>query len=73
MDKNPDRTSKIAASIGGFLIMVGMILLGIFALALFKIIDPELLVDGNFATMFMLILTILGVFDLISGIILSLR
>lgn len=73
MHKNQSRTVRIAVVIGGFLIMVGMILVGIFFLALFRILDPDFLISEDFARVFMLALVILGVLDLVSALTLSLR
>lgn len=73
MHKNQSRTARIAVVIGGFLIMVGMILVGISFLALFRILDPDLLISQDFAKVFMLVLVILGVLDLVSALTLSLR
>jgi len=67
---NQPRLSRIAAAIGGFLIMVGVILLGIFALALFKIIDVSAFVDTQSTAILMLVLLIIGVLDVVSAILL---
>lgn len=73
MHENPTKTSKIAVIIGGFLIIVGAVMLGIFALALFRILSPDLLANEDFATVFMSVLAVLGILDLISGLVLLLR
>jgi len=64
------RLSRVGAAIGGFLIMVGMILLGIFALALFKIIDVSAFMDTQSTAILMLVLLIIGVLDVVSAILL---
>ncbi|MFQ6094551.1 MAG: hypothetical protein ACE5NN_00260 [Candidatus Bathyarchaeia archaeon] len=73
MHKNQSKTGRIAVSIGGFLIMIGMILIGIFFLAIFRILDPELLTSEDFAKVFMSILITAGVLDFVSGLMLSHR
>ncbi len=70
MQESPSRAGKIAVVIGGFLIMVGMILLGIFFLAIFGTFGTDLLMDENFAKAFMSVLLIIGVIDLVSGLML---
>jgi uncharacterized iron-regulated membrane protein len=47
--------------------MVGMILLGIFFLAIFGTLGTDLLMDENFAAAFMSVLLIIAVIDLVSG------
>jgi len=73
LEKIPKGVGRAAATIGGFLILMGMIMLGIFALALFKIIDPNLLVKEEIQTTLMWALLLVGILDLLSGIILLTR
>ena len=51
--------------------MVGMILLGIFALALFKIIDVSAFMDMRSTAILMIVLLIIGVLDIVSAILLA--
>lgn len=67
--QNPTRIGKASAVIGGFLIMIGIILIGIFALAFFNIFDPALLISEKFISYFMIILMIVGILDMVSGFI----
>jgi len=67
LQESPSRAGKIAVVIGGFLIMVGMILLGIFFLAIFGTLRTDLLISENFAEAFMSVLLIIAVIDLVSG------
>jgi len=69
----PRKLSKVAAAIGGFLIMMGMVLMGIFALLLFDILDVAMFTGSEYRTLFTLVLLVIGVCDLVSGIILALR
>ena len=71
MTKNPRRLSKVAAALGGLLIMAGMILIGIFALTFFNILDPSTFLNAGNLTLFMIGLIVIGVLDVVSGIILT--
>jgi len=68
---NPRRLGKVAVAIGGFIIMVGMIMIGVFALAFFGIFDIGAFMNTEYLAVFMIVLLITGVLDLIAGIILS--
>jgi len=65
------KLSRLAVAIGGFLIMMGMFLMGAIALTLLNIIDISALVNETYLLMFMLALLSVGVLDAIAGILLS--
>jgi len=65
------KLSRLAVAIGGFLIMMGMILMGAIALTLLNIIDLSAFVNETYLLMFMLALLSVGVLDVIAGILLS--
>jgi len=67
------KLSRLAVAIGGFLIMMGMILISVIALTLLNIIDISTLMNETSVSMFMLALLSVGVLDVIAGIILSRR
>jgi hypothetical protein len=67
------KLSRLAVAIGGFLIMMGMILMSAIALSLLNIIDISAFVNETYVLMFMLALLSVGVLDVIAGIILSRR
>jgi hypothetical protein len=67
------KLSRLAVAIGGFLIMMGMILMGVVVLTLLNVIDVTALVNETYLLMFMLALLSIGVLDLIAGILLSRR
>jgi hypothetical protein len=67
------KLGKVAAAIGGFLIMMGMVLMGVFALLLFDILDVAMFMEAEYRALFTLVLLVIGVCDLVSGIILALR
>lgn len=64
---------KAAVAIGGFIIMIGMILLGTFVLAFFGVLDTSLFLNEEGRVILVWALLILGATDLISGIILYVR
>lgn len=69
--------SKVAVAIGGFLILVGIILIGVFVLVLLGVIDIGVLegaLESNEYRMLSLwVLLVIGLLDMVSGIILRLR
>jgi len=67
------KLSRVAVAIGGFLIMMGMILLGAIILTLINVIDITAFINETYLLMFMLALLSVGILDLIAGIILSRR
>jgi len=70
---NPRRLGRVAVAIGGFIIMMGMVMIGVFALAFFGIFDINALMNTKYMVVFMIALLVTGVLDLIAGIILSRR
>ena len=67
------KLSRLAVAIGGFLIMIGMILVSAFILNLTGIVDISAFTNEAYLLMFMLALLSVGVLDLIAGAILSKR
>lgn len=65
------KLSRLAAAIGGFLVMMGMILLGAVVLNLLGIIDVTVFLNETYLLMFMLALLSVGILDLLAGVILS--
>jgi len=65
------KLSRLAVAIGGFLIMMGMILMSAVVLTLLNVIDITAFMNETYVLMFMLALLSVGVLDLIAGIILS--
>ncbi len=71
------RFSKVAVAIGGFLILVGVMIVGVLALVLTKVMDISLF-EGLFENvdyrmLFLGVLLAVGVLDVVSGIILRHR
>lgn len=67
------KLSRLAAAIGGFLIMIGMILVSTVILCAMNIVDVGAFADESYLLMLMLALFSVGVLDLIAGFILSRR
>ena len=65
------KLSRLAVAIGGFLIMMGMILMSTVVLTLLNVIDITAFMNETYVLMFMLALVSVGVLDVIAGIILS--
>ena len=53
---------------GGFIILVGVLLFGLCALVLFGYLDPGLLLEKKHYLFFAGVLVIIGIFDFIIGI-----
>jgi len=70
---NRRKIGTAAAAFGGFLIMMGIVMMGIFVLVLFNILDITIFMELQFRTFFILALLTIGICDLVSGIILALR
>jgi len=69
------RLSKVALIIGGFLIFVGVTLVSMFALVLTRALDISALerIFIDYRVLFLGVLLVIGVFDVVSGIILRHR
>lgn len=71
------RLRKVAVAVGGFLIFVGVIIVGVFALVLIGAVDVGIL-EGifenvNYRMLFLGVLLAIGVLDVVSGVILRHR
>ena len=71
------RLSKVAVAIGGFLIFVGIIMIGVFALALSGVVDVGVFegISGSeaYRMLFLGVLLVIGILDFVSGIMLRRR
>lgn len=70
MSLKPRKLGRIAAAIGGFLIMMGIVMIGVFVLVSFDVFDIETFLSSEYLILFMTALLIIGVLDLVSAIIL---
>jgi len=66
---NSYRLSKTAVALGGFLILVGITMIGVFALVFSGIVDISVLGE-EYRMLFLWVLLVIGVLDMVSGIIL---
>ena len=73
LNEHMRKLSRLAVAIGGFLIMMGMILLGATVLTLLKVIDVTAFMNETYLLTFILALLSVGVLDVIAGILLSRR
>jgi nitric oxide reductase large subunit len=71
------RLNKVAVAIGGFLIFVGIIMTGVFALVLSGVVDVSVFegISGNeaYRMLFLGVLLVIGILDFVSGIMLRRR
>ncbi|UCC32847.1 MAG: hypothetical protein JSW53_03335 [Candidatus Bathyarchaeota archaeon] len=69
---NPRKLSKAAVAMGGFLILVGIIFVGLVALALTPVFDMDTLerIFVDYRMLFWGVLLVIGVLDIISGVVL---
>ncbi|NIR86776.1 hypothetical protein GWO13_04070 [Candidatus Bathyarchaeota archaeon] len=71
------RLSKVAVAIGGFLIFVGIIMIGVFALAISGALGigvfERISESEAYRTLLLGMLLVIGIFDFLSGIMLRRR
>lgn len=65
------KLARVAAAVGGFLMMIGMVLMSVTILNLLNIIDLGALANEAYLHLFMLALLSVGVLDVVAGIMLS--
>jgi nitrate reductase gamma subunit len=72
---SPRRLSKVAVALGGFLIFIGVIILGVFTLILTRVFETSTLerIFMDYRMVFLGVLLAIGVFDVVSGIVLRHR
>ncbi|MCW4054881.1 MAG: hypothetical protein NWE84_08215 [Candidatus Bathyarchaeota archaeon] len=61
---------RFAVALGGFLIFIGIIMVGVFAMVFFGFVDVSALENQEYRLLSLWVLLVVGVFDLLSGIIL---
>ena len=62
---------KLMAMMGGFLVLVGIILLGIAALSFFGYLNVGMLLERKYLLMFALVMVAVGLLDTFSAIIIA--
>jgi len=65
------RMPKLIAMTGGFLILVGIILLGVAALAFFGYLNVGLFLERRYLLTFAIVLTAIGLLDAFSAIVIA--
>ena len=65
--------SRFAVALGGFLIFIGIIVTGIFIIGLFGVVDYSLVETETIHSLSILLLSAIGLLDLLAGIILLRR
>lgn len=65
--------SRFAVALGGFLIFVGIMVLGVLVLVFFDFFDTSILESEKYRVLFLGALLAIGMLDLTSGIILRCR
>jgi len=61
---------RFAVALGGFLIFMGIIMVGVFAMVFFGFVDVSALEYQEYRMLSLWVLLMVGVFDLLSGILL---
>jgi len=69
---NSHGLSKVAVALGGFLILVGITMIGVFALVFSGVVDISVL-RKEYQMLFLWVLLVIGVLDMVSGIMLRHR
>jgi hypothetical protein len=67
------KLSRLAAVIGGVLMMIGMIFTGMFLLAVLNLIDVSFLVHEATLVSLMVVFLVIGILDLVAAVILLRR
>ena len=70
MTEKPPRLGRVAAAVGGFLILVGIVMIGILVLAIFSVVDDNVLTSPEYQKLFVWVLIAIGALDLVGGIML---
>lgn len=63
-------SSRLAVALGGFLIFLGIIVIGAFLVGYFDLMDLSILETENLQTLSLLMLLAIGLVDLVAGAIL---
>jgi hypothetical protein len=71
--RDPKWFNRFAVALGGFLIFVGIIVIGVFLILFFGMMDISILETRNLQSLFFLLLLAIGLIDLVAGIILLRR
>jgi len=64
------RFSRFAVALGGFLIFVGIIVIGVFIIGFLGVVDLSIIETENLQGIFLGLLLAIGLIDLVAGIVL---
>jgi len=64
------RFSRFAVALGGFLIFVGIIVIGVFLIGFLGVVDFSIIDSETFYSLSLMLLLAIGLVDLLAGIIL---
>ena len=70
MNAEIGKLGRIAVAVGGFLIMMGMILISTFILTLFNVLDIGVFTDETHMVLLTVALISVGVLDVVAGVML---
>lgn len=62
--------SRLAVALGGFLIFVGIIVIGFFAISTLDVVDVSMIEAENFQNVALILLLAIGLVDLLAGVML---
>jgi len=62
--------TRFAVALGGFLIFVGIIIIGVFIIGFLEVVDFSIIETENIQNLFLILLLAIGFVDLAAGIIL---
>ena len=62
--------SRFAVALGGFLIFVGIVVIGVFFIGFLGVVDLSIVESENLQSLFLGLLLAIGLVDLVAGIIL---
>ena len=65
------RRLLILSLMGGFMILVGILLFGLFMLIVFGYLEPGVLIEQKQLIVFASIMLVIGIFDFVVGVIIS--
>jgi len=64
------RFSRFAVALGGFLIFVGIIVIGVFLIGFLGVVDFSIIDNESLQNLYLVLLLAIGLVDLLAGIIL---
>ncbi|MCL6579005.1 MAG: hypothetical protein K6T73_06410 [Candidatus Bathyarchaeota archaeon] len=71
MSRKGQRLTKITAMIGGFLILAGIILLGVAVLASLGYLNTGVLLENKYLSMFAVAMVAIGLLDTVAAVVIA--